>query len=184
MHGPLNVKFSPRVRTTQVNRITVIVWHFAAVRTPRPVTPRFFACLMKIYTARSTLMMIHRTAVALDLREWIVSRANCMNSVACVILFLSGWPWEAFSTSFEGAFRKHAKNDDLLLLVCPNLNSSVPNRRILMKFAIWVFVENLSGNLIFITVWQKNNRYFAWRQIHILNHISISGPTPLCWIQS
>ena len=62
-----------------------------------------------------------------------------------------------------GAFailRKVTINSSCLsLCLSPCLwNNSVPTGRIIMKFHIWVFFENLSRNLSLIKIWQEQQR--------------------------
>jgi hypothetical protein len=54
-------------------------------------------------------------------------------------------------------------------------NNSAPTGRIFMKFDIWVYFENMSGELQASLKPYKNDRYFTWRSVCIFGHISLSS---------
>jgi len=61
--------------------------------------------------------------------------------------------------------------------VCPSVrlsvwNNSVAAGRIIMKFDIWLFFENLSRKLVSLKQ-DKNNGYFIWRPIYIFDRFSL-----------
>jgi hypothetical protein len=97
---------------------------------------------------------------------WLLDLMLQSRVVCCLRYF---WPWDSVFRRFP---KLRKATISFVMSLCLSIRQSAWNNaaaigRIFMKFDIWIFFEKYAGKIQVPIKYDRNNRYFTWRPMHV-----------------